>query len=673
MTRTAVLVAFAVPMTAAGAPAPDQSPGRFLQVQAWSCTWSVKAEYVPSGGWSRNELGNGTIDLVAEEGAIEGGSGMWTGEHGKASGTTRHTESGGGGSQASGTSASEGSLQVDTQEGNRNYTFSARAIDMIPGTWEAVDASGQRTSGTSEYQIPGAGVSEALPKNGLGLTGVKVERDAERTLTTTWSCTPKGTEEYELLLEAVGDYDKWLPQGNLLRPELPGSHLTLKATFQKKGGGIPKQKFEKVVVTLNGTSREKGIALNFPKQAPSGDFDLRFPESFATLTEDGQRAEIEPGNTGVLAMTIPIDAYDFGAFSTLRAVAFMADGLEVIGRFKPTGAEFVLLPRDDDGNHVADWWQKEKRIPLGTLADSDEDPQLGRANAGDGIPLYEEYRGFVRLKAMTEEKVHERTDPRLKTLFVVDEQKLWNFADWADATAMESFRLDGSLVSEGEGAAIGKLNATDFLRGFAKAPGFDYAVRLELDESSTGDPEQLGYTDFGGAPDPEVFAAKGPRDTRRSVVFSARIKSWVEFLPSKFERALGNPDSPLGRSVDTQAKKDLLRRAMERLKQPARRKALAEAITRKVIVHEVGHACGVDHHGLTAANVAADMTDAEFDVVKEMWLEGERACPTRYFNKHDLLAIMILEVLFPREGMILENGRFCSASTCWPSLTVKEW
>ena len=60
------------------------------------------------------------------------------------------------------------------------------------------------SSGTNDYQIPGAGVFEALPESGLSLGGTKVERDAERTLTTSWLCSLKGTEEYELLLELGG-------------------------------------------------------------------------------------------------------------------------------------------------------------------------------------------------------------------------------------------------------------------------------------------------------------------------------------------------------------------------------------------------------------------------------------------------------------------------------------
>ncbi len=669
-----LFVLFVFPLTASAGPTPAQSPTRFLQVKEWSCTWSVKIEYVPSNGWSEKEQGSGSIDLSAGDGAIDGGSGMWTGEQGVASGALIHTEIGGG-SQASGSSVSEGSLQIDTQDGNQTYNFAASAINQIPGRWESTSQpAGMPSSGTNDYQIPGAGVFEALPESGLSLGGTKVERDAERTLTTSWSCSPKGTEEYELLLEPVGDYEKWLPEGNILHPELPGSFLTIKATFQKKGGGVPQQKFEKVVVTLNGTSREKGIALNYPKKTPSDEFDIRFATNTENGGEDGQRIEIESSNNpGPLVVSIPIAAYDFGGFSTVRAVALMPGGLEVKGKFKPTGGEFLMLPRDDDGNHVADYWQKEKRVPMGTPANSDEDLQLGQANAGDGIPLYEEYRGFVRLKGMTTEKIHERTDPRIKTLFVIDEKEIWNFADWADATAMESFRLDESLVSDGDASAIGVQNATDFLRGIAKAPGFDYAVRVDLDDRAGGDPEQLGITDFGGLSDMKIFEAKGPRDSKRSIVFSARIKAWTEALPEKFRTALSNPNSPLGQTVNSQAKKDLLRRASERLSQPARRAALAQAITRKVLVHEVGHACGVDHHGLTANNVSREMSKAEWEAIQDQWLEGERGCPTRYFNKYDLLDIMILEVLFPREGMILENGRFCAASTCWPSLTVKEW
>ena len=296
-----------------------------------------------------------------------------------------------------------------------------------------------------------------------------------------------------------------------------------------------------------------------------------------------------------------------------------------------------MLPRDDDGNHVADYGQKEKRVPMGTPANSDEDLQLGQANAGDGIPLDEEYRGFVRLKGMTTEKIHERTDPRIKTLFVIDEKEIWNFADWADATAMESFRLDESLVSDGDASAIGVQNATDFLRGIAKAPGFDDAVRVDLDDRAGGDPEQLGITDFGGLSDMKIFEAEGPRDSKRLHRLLGAHQGVDGGPPQKFRTALSNPNSPLGQTVNSQARKDLLRRASERLSQPARRAALAQAITRKVLVHEVGHARAVDHHGLTANNVSREMSKVlSREAIQDQWLEGERGCPTRYFNKYEI-------------------------------------
>lgn len=77
---------------------------------------------------------------------------------------------------------------------------------------------------------------------------------------------------------------------------------------------------------------------------------------------------------------------------------------------------YVQLPKDDNGNHVADSWEEAKGILSSNHPANWEDLNLpsGHAATGDGISLYERYRGFFFYGQ------HERLDPSAKHVFVYD-------------------------------------------------------------------------------------------------------------------------------------------------------------------------------------------------------------------------------------------------------------
>ncbi len=687
------LFALALPLTATAAP--PTGPERFLQVKEWSCSWTSRVEESSSyttipgpGSWQNKSetlsetSGNMTLDLLDNQWAyISNTGGIWTGK-GTGNGSFHHRREqtgylpGGERSEAQGSSNCYAKIEISMKGKKGDWYDIETGCSPVPGTYETW-GKGKQKSGTTERSLPSLNsMQQKLPTSGLTLAGSRVKplghpaanlgvATATRTgtHTNTWSCAPAGTEEYELLVEPKGDYDIWLPKGNIAKPDLPGANISFKATFQKKGGGKPQQIPEKVRFTLVDTSKEKGIALNFPKEGPGEDFDLKITPGGFVISSDRQKAEIDSPSRDRLVWDISVESFDFGAFGRLRAVAVMPGGVEVIGKFVPTSADFATIPRDDDSNHVADDWEKRMRVS-GKPADSDDDPiPSGQANDGDGITLFEEYRGFVRLKGMTDEMAHERTDPRVKTLFVIDHNKLWNSADWADAAGMESFRLDNRLVAVSDSRENGKWNITNFLRGFATGQGYDYAVRLQKSDFQPGD-GMMAVTDFPSMTEEQIVAAKGPRDTIWVLIFDQALKQWVDDLPRTLLYALDNRTKGIGKFIrDEQT--PLINMAVSRLAlDPAAREAFYQALLRKVVVHEVGHACGVDHHGMEGglANYTNDMA-----------MGGEVTCPTHYFAKADYLTMGILDVLFPRDGMILKNGKFCSASTCWPSLRVKEW
>jgi hypothetical protein len=80
--------------------------------------------------------------------------------------------------------------------------------------------------------------------------------------------------------------------------------------------------------------------------------------------------------------------------------------------------EFLAIPKDDNSNHIADWWEHWFQIKdPDENADEDSTPR-GDGDTGDSIALYDEYRGF-HIQGQ-----HERLSPELKDLFVWDPDKL---------------------------------------------------------------------------------------------------------------------------------------------------------------------------------------------------------------------------------------------------------
>jgi hypothetical protein len=78
----------------------------------------------------------------------------------------------------------------------------------------------------------------------------------------------------------------------------------------------------------------------------------------------------------------------------------------------------LAVPKDDNGNHIADVWEENWEL-TGAQADADDDDRpVGDGHKGDSIPLYDEYRGF-RIGGR-----HERLSPITKDLFVLDSASL---------------------------------------------------------------------------------------------------------------------------------------------------------------------------------------------------------------------------------------------------------
>lgn len=230
-------------------------------------------------------------------------------------------------------------------------------------------------------------------------------------VTVTWSLQLKGSD-VEAVIEPVGDYDNWLPAGGI-----DGSGNMVKAKVRIIN---PEGAKGYVTFRLLDVSQVKGICMNDPISNPDTHLDLQFNKGGCSkgiwVGPDGQEAKTE---SEVSEAVIAVQSLDYGAWGRLEAeVKLVVKGQEQVTRavYKPLGTDWLALPRDDDGDHVADSWAKQMGIEENAIEDND--PKPGKQYSGDGLSVYEEYRGF-----MVQGK-HVRTDPKVKDLFIWDHDEL---------------------------------------------------------------------------------------------------------------------------------------------------------------------------------------------------------------------------------------------------------
>ncbi|MBI5462977.1 MAG: hypothetical protein HY941_12400 [Gammaproteobacteria bacterium] len=219
----------------------------------------------------------------------------------------------------------------------------------------------------------------------------------------------------------IDGYATWRPLGSVEKPAEAGNHLLARATLVPKGGqtqDLPEVK--RFRFALLDTSREPGVAMNWPLGANDTDYDLRLtaaPAFTGTVSDNGQQIDVEQtqgdeqGRPFALAQ---IDSYDFGGRSSLSVVCTLADGREIVGVMKSEGGEqdLVRLPKMKGPDWIAESWRNDKKVEK--PADDDDEKVEGQQYNGDGYTLYEEYRGFVVAGKRIE------GDPEKKDFFVLN-------------------------------------------------------------------------------------------------------------------------------------------------------------------------------------------------------------------------------------------------------------
>jgi hypothetical protein len=256
-------------------------------------------------------------------------------------------------------------------------------------------------------------------------------------LTITWNLTRK-KENLEVVVD-IPDYESWIPQA-ALRPYDPDPGdwpMLVTASLRTKDGSLVKDKAAKFVFELVDVSHEPGVCMNFPaisanqaEPEPDLQFDARLARNKSLLIFDKQGQVAKDDGKGLKAETLPVPdgytaaeaevgCYDWGAYGLLLVTAEMPDGRQFVGYLDTDKTSpYIRLPKRKEGSRIADAWKEQWRDEVSKIMemsddDDDEDdpdrlkkdgpgagkcrllgPKCMGGDKGDGLTLYEEYRGF---------------------------------------------------------------------------------------------------------------------------------------------------------------------------------------------------------------------------------------------------------------------------------------
>jgi len=444
-------------------------------------------------------------------------------------------------------------------------------------------------------------------------------------------------KESEVRVEIDG-YEKWIPEGNIKNPEIQGNTLKIKARVTSKDGDN-KSKEAKITFTLANVSTEQGLCINGPV---ANGLDLKFTQEenqHANLTvSDG---EIQTKDL-VTETEVIVSSFDFGAFAELHVTAEDKDGKKLKVILQGKDRTSITLPKAELGGRIADAW-REKEAVEGLSDDWDAEIVKGQKVNGDGLSLYEEYRGA--LTGRTEDGTYTRLNPKEKELFVVDEAGILDAELWKSASGITAIFVSKSNT-KGIDVAARHLN---WCSSYAKV-GSKHAVVIDTKTKPT-EKEVMGEVNEG---------VTTPRDVDFCHVYPKTALDFVNALIHKLQNAIKNPESEDGEYFTASGlPPKLWKDALDRLGPETIDKILALQL-KWTAIHELGHACGITGHL------------SKEEPTKETSL-GHPQCFMRYTKTQEDAMHFLLHILFPDTKTIMGFTLFCTDGyNCMGEINVKD-
>lgn len=439
----------------------------------------------------------------------------------------------------------------------RNRSYSPKSATISDGFTLTRRAGGYVTS-------PGAGQEDGPIE---GIPGIEDPLAMTATYSVQWNLTLGKGPSARAVLEPLSEYETWMPTN-----DEDTSQLGLKVRIVEPPGATGH-----MTLRLD-ASREPGECINHP---PSGEADDKPDLVFASeqpdalnISEDRQTATTPDPVNELLAVVASKDWGAHGAIAAQVRVMTPQGPEEIDAVYEPSGEPQLVIPKDDDRNGVADHWQKQHDcMNASPVCDEDELPSTSLP--GDGLGVYEEYRGaHIGGK-------HTRLDPNAIDLFVRDESGL--VGSTGATAAFGPLRMHFVNPAEMNMAASNderKRVNFNTPRGdkFVTDQHGLQVVRGTLDVMP--EPGEEARPPFAQAIPNGRHARPGacgpPIETDVIVVDVTRVR---ERLAEFFVNNLDEFETALGRKFNN----DMAERCIE--------KTIAY-----VVIHELGHGVGIDHH-----------------------------------------------------------------------------
>jgi hypothetical protein len=285
-----------------------------------------------------------------------------------------------------------------------------QAGPLVPVLWVPTAINDLRQT----YPLPATGITLARTATEKLAYPFPFSANATVDVTMSWDLKGAGTP-LEVVIEPQ-NYDRWRPEA-LFDESTPTAPITVTTHLQHEDGSAPTlaEQATRFVFELANVSHEPGIAMNSPLQNPKSTPDLRF------VIEENKKLIIS-GAEDNIAATLPgsyvtasavVSSFDWGAWGSIKVTAELPDGRVIEGYLKgDKNQKPVRLPKRTADSKIADGWKSQVGVDKPDDDDSEPDPKGLQDCDGDGLTLYEEYRGFL------EDGAHIEGNPKKKDLFI---------------------------------------------------------------------------------------------------------------------------------------------------------------------------------------------------------------------------------------------------------------
>lgn len=224
----------------------------------------------------------------------------------------------------------------------------------------------------------------------------------------------------EAFIEPVtpAEYKKWLPMGpDPLDKDNTGNSVDFTVYVKDRKKGIEKSKSPiKQVTYFLEASHEPGYAMNFPGDNPDTRADLQLSNKMKKPDPRKENLKLTVSASEDADLIGKVHSLDYGAYGKIIALVELTSGEVLEAKSAQGQRPYCLIPdRKTEQSQIADYWKDLNHASdLKDEDDSEIQNNLGDGHAGDGLTVYEEYRGFI------ENQKHIRTDPKKLDLMVCD-------------------------------------------------------------------------------------------------------------------------------------------------------------------------------------------------------------------------------------------------------------